>query len=70
MVGNLFGGERYCEPQEESVIKCEQTGDIATINFGTRSKGSTEEDHNTVTGVIEDGNKKIRYRITGKYIYG
>ena len=70
MVGNLFGGECYSEPQEKSFVKCEQTDDTAIIDFPTRSKESKNEDLNTVQAVIKDKDQNIRYKITGNYING
>ena len=70
VVGNLFLGERYCEPQGESHVHCAETGDTAVIKFAKRSWRSREEDENSVEAEIKDSDGKLCYRLSGKYIYG
>ena len=69
VVGNIVIGERYCEPQGESQVVCEETGDVAHIVFKVRTGWSTKaSDENSVTAVIKDASGKECYRITGRYV--
>jgi len=68
IVGNIFVGDRYVEPQGPSEIKCEQTGDSAHIQFYERSMFSKDSDINTVMAVIKDKDGKECFRVTGNYM--
>lgn len=65
--GNIFMGSRYVEPQGQGVIQCEQTGDIAEVNFKTRGWTKSAKDENFVQVVVKNGMGKACYSIEGKY---
>ena len=57
VVGNIIIGERYCEPQGQSDIICEQSGDSASIIFKIRDTWSTTQapsDENSVQAIIKN----------------
>lgn len=67
VIGNLFVGERYVEPQGQSLVTCEQTGDRAEITFKERGFISKKADENSVSAVVKDRNGKECYTVQGKY---
>ena len=61
VVGNLFVGERYVEPQGACTITCEQTGDRAEIMFKQRGFITNKADENYVMATIIDRSGKERF---------
>lgn len=55
IVGNLFVGTTYIEPQGQSVITCQDTNITCSIEYRVRSGWTTKPEHeNYVTAVIRD----------------
>lgn len=53
VVGNLFIGDRYCEPQGPSKVENRTTGDVCFMDFKTRGAWTTpEEDKNFLSGTV------------------
>lgn len=48
IVGNIMIGERYIEPQGESTVICEETGDTALITFKQRGWSTKSSEENSV----------------------
>lgn len=67
VVGNLFVGERFVEPQGEALITCEDTGDRAEIKFKKRGITSTKKDENYVKVSVKNKHGEECYTIEGKY---
>ena len=67
VVGNLFVGERFVEPQGEAFITCEETGDRADISFKKRGLVASKKDENFVTVTIKNKLGQECYLIEGKY---
>jgi hypothetical protein len=60
-------GTRYVEPSGVSIIRCDQTGDIAEVNFKERGWTRSEKDENYVKVVVKNAMGELRYTIEGKY---
>jgi hypothetical protein len=68
VIGNLFIGDRYCEPQGNARITNEQTGEFAEIDFKTRSSWNTKkEDINFVSATIKTKEGVPKLKLYGKY---
>ena len=73
IVGNLFIGERFIEPQGPCKIVNETNGFSCTMEFNPREsqfglinrKKGNKVNHMTAT--IKDANDKVHYRIEGNY---
>lgn len=61
-------GERYCEPQGQSDIVCEETGDTASITFKVRGWSTKSNEENSVLALIKDKDGKECFKISGRYI--
>lgn len=68
VVGNIVMGERYCEPQGQSEIRCDTTGDSASIMFKVRGWSTKSKDENSVQAIIKDKTGVECYKITGRYV--
>lgn len=65
--GNIFVGTRYVEPAGSSIIRCDQTGDVAEVHFKERGWTKSEKDENYVKVAIKNGMGEVCYTIAGKY---
>lgn len=67
-IGNIFIGERYCEPHGNSKVINDDTGDYAEIEFKERGTWTTKfEDRNYVTALVKDRNGEVKFKVQGKY---
>lgn len=68
VLGNLFIGERFAEPQGKSVVSNTITGEHAELDYYRRTMfGNKPSDINKVTGTIYDSNKQATHKFEGKY---
>jgi hypothetical protein len=68
IVGNLFMGTTYIEPQGQQVITSQDTNISCSIEYRARSGWTTKPEHeNYVTAVIRDRYGKDCYMIAGRY---
>ena len=65
--GNIFVGQRYVEPSGTTLIRCDQTGDVAEVNFKERGWTKSEKDENYVKVNVKNGMGEVRFTIEGKY---
>jgi hypothetical protein len=68
VIGNLFIGERYAEPQGPLRIVNENTGDVAEVEFKPRGTWSTkEQDKQFISGTVKNKQGQLKYTIQGRY---
>ena len=68
VIGNLFMGQQFIEPQGTASIKNLDTGHEVSIEFKARGAWSTRnEDLNFVSGSVVDGNGVEKYQFFGKF---
>lgn len=68
VVGNLFVGTTYIEPQGSSSMTCNQTNTTCSIDYKVRNSWKTKhENEHFVSAVINDSSGKKCYKIEGQY---
>lgn len=64
VVGNLFVGTTYVEPQGLSQMTCEATGTTCSMDYKVRSNWIARPEHeNFVTAIVKDADGKECYKI-------
>lgn len=68
VVGNLFVGTTYVEPQGPSVMTCQETNVTSIMDYKARTGWKMKPEHeNYVSAVIRDQSGKKCYKIEGQY---